>query len=323
MQFLREMRHRLCDCIVSVRSAEDEGAAPERIIAHRAVLAGWPYFAALFRHAEPIAWESSPAGDDPKGFARPVYDIIVPFAPAVARTLIESAYGGSRDPSYADDPQCDPVDAIQCAIYLGERERLVRDRIESVLDTLLDTADADCAARDRDVATFVMHMIDTNLSVSLKCAIVGRFYYLLNDTERADVARRHGALVPKVSYAGHGPLPTGVHIYCDSLVAQTTTPRVVRGALCDMEPTVEVIQCMVDASRAVTIRIRLPKSASPMWHCKTRLYHPFILQPHVACFSAASGSSWTVTTRDDPNSTLLSFVASHLTACEIVLFPVA
>lgn len=320
-RFLSEMRHRLCDCVVSVRSTTDgqDAAEKEIIVSHRAVLAGWPYFASLFRHTEPAAWEP-PSDGDPRGAARPVYDIVVPFAPKVLCALVEGIYRGRENGSPVVEPACDPVDVIQCAIYLGEKEPAIRDRIERVLRVLGDPADADRAGRDRDLATFVRHMIDTSLSSTLKDSLVARYHYLFDDAEAADVVERNGTL--KMLYARSDPAPHAAHLYCDSIVAPPATHRLVRGTMCDLEIAVEFRPKVIDASQAVDIVMRPSESAAGMWQIAIRLFHPFD-QVRTICFTAQACPWWSITVRGNTESDTPSIVGSPLTAVEIILSPVA
>nr|UDO46963.1 btb/poz domain [Pandoravirus massiliensis] len=320
-RFLRKMRHRLCDCIVRVRSTTDsqDAAEKESVVAHRAVLAAWPYFAALFRHTEPTAWEP-PAEDDPRGAARPVYDIVAPFEPKVLCALVEGIYRGHENGSSSvDEPACDPVDAIQCAIYLGEKEPAIRGRIERVLRVLCDPADADRAGRDRDLATFVRHMIDTSLSSTLKDSLVARYHYLFDDAEAADAAERNGTL--EMLYARSDPAPHAAHLYCDSILAPPTTHRLVRGTMCDLEIAAEFQPKVVDASQAVDIIVRPSGIATGMWQIVIRLFHPFD-QVRTICFTAQACPLWTIRIRGNTESDVPSIVGP-LTAFEIILSPVA
>ncbi|WBR14997.1 Btb/poz domain-containing protein [Pandoravirus kuranda] len=316
------MRHRLCDCVLGVRSPIDgqDPAPKETIVAHRAVLAGWPYFAALFRHTEPAAWEP-PAEDDPKGPRRPLYDIAVPFAPGVLCALVETAYHDHEHAHLVDVLACDPVDAIRCAIFLGEKEPAIRGRIARVLEALGDPRDPDRAGRDRDLATFVRHMIDASLTSALKDSLVARYHYLFkDDAEFAHVGVRDGAL--EMPYAHSDPPPHGVHLYCDSISAPPTTHRLVRGTMCDLEIAAEFRPKVVDASQAVEIHARPSKGTTGMWQMALRLFHPFG-QIRAASFTVRIHSAWSITLRDDTEGDVPSIVGSSLTACEIVLFPVA
>lgn len=319
----REMRYRLWDCVVRVRSTtEDKDGVPRNIVAHRAILAGWPYFAALFRHTEPAAWEP-PAEGGSKGTARPVYDIAVPFASTALHALIEGVYDSGKECWSAEDSGCDPVDAVRCAIYLGEDERMIRDRIECVLDALCDPVDAD-KTRYRDMSTFVRHIVDVDLNDALKCSLIARFHYLFDDAERADIAERHGALVPKALYAGQEPAPHNMHIYSDSITALLSTRRVVRGAMCDLDGTVMSNTKVVRAVEGAEIHVWLYKSVVGVWHVDVRLFHPFRPHPCSARFTMRASSNQTFTILGETeNDDLPPFAASPLTACEIVLSPVA
>ncbi|WBR14442.1 Btb/poz domain-containing protein [Pandoravirus kuranda] len=180
------------------------------IVGHRAVLSKLPYFAALFARADPERIDR----DGPEGSQRSfrlVYGASIPFRRDSLTFLVGLLYGTVSH--FAIASRCaDPVDTIGAAVYLGldaARTESIVERVAVVLLRALGRAqrsahqenggdgDNDVGDAYRRLASFTLHMADSDLPVETKRAVLGRMFGLLDDADRAGVDK---ALVPADYY---------------------------------------------------------------------------------------------------------------------------
>ncbi|AGO83286.1 BTB domain containing protein [Pandoravirus dulcis] len=319
---LRKMRHRMCDCTIELTPSNkggDDGVAREPITAHRAVLARWPYFKALFARADPARVDVGTG--DARGTFRVVYAAAIPFAASSVCTLVDMAYDDAKIALIKDPAACDPVDVINCALYLGVRTRhvhaLVAHAVEALLDCLPPTPDG-ARPESADVGAFVLHMLAGDLGEPVKRGLVARLYYLMPDADRAAAVDAHGDRLPSLPlcYAMSAALPLGLRVCCDRI---DTTFRRKKHVVSDALTTLTVdfsrddVVCM-DGMNEMDVVLHVVSTAAAFWHCRVRFLHP--IEPCnewtlVLCAGALTA-----------RSTVSDMYRSTLTVCEVDLWPV-
>lgn len=195
----RQMRHLWCDCVIRLQGEtnnnnNDTDDDPSRtIIAHRVILARWPYFARLFALTDPdrgLGCEE----ENGRPHRRHVYNVIVPFEAPSVHALVDMLYDPRRLSSAIYDGECDAADLVGCALFLGAERDLLLRIIESALDILLPAEiDAEAAtAPNKAVGAFLLRALDSGLDDAIKCGLVARLAYLLSDDDRDTLAGTFG-----------------------------------------------------------------------------------------------------------------------------------
>lgn len=319
---LRKMRHRLCDCVIESTLGPDDDGAREIVTAHRAVLAHWPYFESLFAHTDPVRVDVGAGGDGTaKGTYRLVYSVAIPFATSSVRALVDMAYDGRI--ALLDDPgTCDPVDVINCAVYLGDRERdvhcLVAHVVQALLSHVPSTSD-EARAKSPDVGAFVLHMLASDLGESTKRNLAARLYRLMPDTDRTVAAETYADIMQPDQLYGAKDAVSGLQLCCDRI----TAPRnEVRAAVGDATTTATVVlrPTVIDCTDGITMTMRVDSTAAAVWHCQVRFFHPI-----EACeaYQSITVHAGTEAAWGFADYAISSVYRSDLTACQIDLWPAA
>ncbi|AGO83982.1 BTB domain containing protein [Pandoravirus salinus] len=193
---LGSLRRVYCDCAIQLRSSTS-GSEPVRIEAHRAVLAGATYFAALFEHADPDRVEQK--SPDGKRVLFAVYTIDVPFAADSLAFLVECMYAPHR---LGGIDRCDdPVDVVQASLFLGMPAHYTEGLVEAALVRLFD-----CVAKGRgsdplaQLGAFVRHLLGSDIDHKLKVALAERTVGVLAEADRDVIAAEHSDLMPAAYY---------------------------------------------------------------------------------------------------------------------------
>ncbi|AVK74751.1 BTB domain containing protein [Pandoravirus quercus] len=195
---IASLRRVHCDCAIELRPSEAAVQdATTRIEAHRAVLAGATYFAALFEHADPDRVEQK--SPDGKRILCAVYTVDVPFSANSLAFLIDCLY----------TPHCldgignceDPVDVVQASLFVGMPNYCTAGLIEAALVRIFK-----CVAKTRDadsvvqLGAFVRHLLGSDITHDLKIALVERTLGILAQTDREAIAAEHADLIPATHY---------------------------------------------------------------------------------------------------------------------------
>lgn len=325
----REMHHRACSAAracaqyiaIELRHSESDDPTREILVAPCRALARWPYFVALFARADPVRIGACPASSSDEGDGThdaAVYAASMPFAPSSVRALVEATdKGGGIESVLAEsDGAADPVDAINCAIYLGACERDVHRLIAAVLDALLSPQPIEAAS----VSAFVLHLLAAPLRDPTKRNLLGRFYYLLSDEARAVVAEDHSDLVPQRYY---GAYQHGVRAYCDAIVRPSIRPRLVGKSDVLLALEVSFMPQVLQGMDAIKVAVDVSSTTVSLWQCYAEFYRP--LEPCRVRTDATvcSGGICYVGIGNSLDRDATGVFDSPLTACEIILHPLA
>lgn len=226
---LRSIRHAYCDCVLLVSSlaeAEDGNVAVDSnaghaeartaILAHRAVLARAPYFAALLVRSPPLRVETLPPSTDGKGYVvRAVYEIDVPLAVETLAFLVDHLYDSQV--GIDKTTRADLADIVRGALFLGLATNDVDAVIKSSLRVLLEAlATKDHTDADREsLYAFVRHMLAGDAGEDTKRNVLSRVLGLFAPSQRDSIVAAHGNLVPARYYQPDVATDGGVRVDAD------------------------------------------------------------------------------------------------------------
>nr|UMO78849.1 BTB/POZ domain motif-containing protein [Pandoravirus belohorizontensis] len=200
---LGSLRRVHCDCVIELRPSGSASGAITRIEAHRAVLAGTAYFAALFERADPDRVEQKD-GDGKRVF-RAVYAVEAPFSADSLAFLVDCLYAPRRlDRIGACE---DPVDVVQASLFVGMPADYATGLVEAALAGLFSDLskshgngnrnDAEAVAQ---LGAFVRHILDSDIDCRDKTFMLERALGMLSDADRNAIAADHADLVPSAHY---------------------------------------------------------------------------------------------------------------------------
>ncbi|AVK74750.1 hypothetical protein pqer_cds_328 [Pandoravirus quercus] len=199
---LGSLRRVHCDCVIELRPPGSASGAITRIEAHRAVLAGMTYFAALFERADPDRVEQKD-GDGKRAF-RVVYVVEAPFSADSLAFLVDCLYVPRRLDCIGSC--ADPVDVVQASLFVGMPDDHATGLIEAALAGLFsnlstshDNENRNAEAVDQ-LGAFVRHILGSDIDRRDKIFMLERALGMLSDAVRDAIAVDHADLVPSAHY---------------------------------------------------------------------------------------------------------------------------
>ncbi|AGO83980.1 hypothetical protein psal_cds_341 [Pandoravirus salinus] len=199
---LSSLRRVHCDCVIELRSPGSASGTIARIEAHRAVLAGMTYFAALFERADPDRVEQHD-GDGKRAF-RVVYVVEAPFSADSLAFLADCLYVPRRLDRIG--ACADPVDVVQASLFVGMPDDHATGLIEAALAGLFSDLSKSHGSGNRDaeaagqLGTFVRHILDSDIDRRDKTFMLERALGMLSDADRDAIAADHADLIPSSHY---------------------------------------------------------------------------------------------------------------------------
>lgn len=199
---LGSLRRVHCDCVIELRPPDSASGTITRIEAHRAVLAGMTYFAALFERADPDRVEQKD-GDGKRAF-RVVYVVEAPFSADSLVFLVDCLYVPRRLDCIGSC--ADPVDVVQASLFVGMPADHATGLVESALAGLFSDLSKSHGSGNRDagavdqLGAFVRHILGSDIDRRDKTFMLERALGMLSDADRDAIAVDHADLVPSAHY---------------------------------------------------------------------------------------------------------------------------